>query len=349
MLKKIDQYLQNKYEKTEYPALDFQRNLWLKEKPLKGKRILDATPVFANTLLKYAAMIAAGADLTIGYSESIPYDPEIIHFLKKSGIPCRTDITEKGSFDAILDCNGVFRDLKPKYGFAELTRSGAYRFEGTADPVILVDDSRIKAIETCLGTGESFLRAMLHLGYHEIAGKKILVFGCGKVGRGVVFYAGRAGAEVIAVDDPSMVVRHVGGRLLDRANRAEVLAEMKQAWCIVSATGKRSALAEKEYLEIVRNGPQILANMGVEDEWGPSLPAERVLNRKAPLNFILPEPTLLRYIDPTMALHNHAAVELVNSESLPGIRKPSPVVEQNYWKITEENGLIAGELSAAGL
>ena len=66
-------------------------------------------------------------------------------------------------------------------------------------------------------------------------------------------------------------------------------------------------------------------------------------------NFILPEPTLLRYIDPTMALHSHAALELIQSDYLPGIRKASLSVEQEYWQIVEKHGMISDELSAAGL
>lgn len=42
----------------------------------------------------------------------------------------------------------------------------------------------------------------------------------------------------------------------------------------------------------------LLANMGVEDEWGPEIPKNRLLNEGRPLNFILPDPTQMRYIDP---------------------------------------------------
>lgn len=348
MLKQISDFLQERYQLCEYPALAYQFRKWNAEKPLTGRKLLDGTPVFANTLLKYAALIAAGADLSVGYSSNIPYDPEVIRFLEKIGIPCRTQC-KTGEFDVIMDCNGVYRDKKPKYGFVELTRSGAYRFEGIHEPVIMVDDSRIKAIETCLGTGEGFLRGMKHLGYQDISGKKIVVFGCGKVGRGVVFYAGRAGAEVYAVDDPAMVINHVGGTLVSRFDREKVLELLKNAWCIVTATGKALSLADPEFIRIINNGNQIIVNMSVEDEWGSAISPERVLNRKQPLNFILPEPTLLRYIDPTLALHSHAALELIQSEYLPGIRKASLAVEQEYWDIVEKNGMISGELSAAGL
>ncbi|MBR2438738.1 MAG: hypothetical protein IKB25_00970 [Lentisphaeria bacterium] len=349
VLDEISEFLKGRYQISEYPALHYQFEKWHAGKPFSGKKLLDGTPVFANTLLKYAALIAGGADLTIGYSENIPYDPEIIRFLESIGVKCLSELPVPGTFDVIMDCNGVYRDCKPKYGFVELTRSGAYRFAGTKEPVIMVDDSRIKAIETCLGTGEGFLRGMNHLGYADVSGKKIVVFGCGKVGRGVVFYAGRAGADVFAVDDPAMVENHIGGELVSRFEREKVLELLKNAWCVVSCTGKALALADEEYLQVLRNGDQIMVNMGVEDEWGSGIPADRVLNRKQPLNFILPEPTLLRYIDPTMALHSHAALELIQSDYLPGIRKASLSVEQEYWQIVEKHGMISGELSAAGL
>lgn len=349
ILQKITDFLQGRYLPCEYPALEYQLEKWKAEKPLQGKKLLDGTPVFANTLLKYAATIAGGAELTVGYSRAIPYDPKIIDFLQKIGIRTLDYIPDPGSFDVIMDCNGVFRDCKPHYGFVELTRSGAYRFAGTKEPVIMVDDSRIKAIETCLGTGESFLRGMQYSGFSEIKGKNVVIFGCGKVGRGVVFYAGQAGANAVAVDDPEMVEKHVGGQLVNRFEKKKVLELLKNAWCVVSCTGKALALADEEYLEILRNGRQIMVNMGVEDEWGPTIPPSRVLNKKQPLNFILPEPTLLRYIDPTMALHNHAALELIQSEYRPGIRKASLAIEQEYWNIVEQRGIISGELAAAGL
>lgn len=66
------------------------------------------------------------------------------------------------------------------------------------------------------------------------------------------------------------------------------------------------------------NGPALIANMGVEDEFGPEVPAERVLNAKSPLNFVLEEPTHLKYIDPTMALDNYGALEVLGGALLRG-------------------------------
>ena len=344
----IEKFLNSRYAVYEYPALAYQFELWSKTSPLAGIKVLDGTPVFGNTLLKYMNLLAAGADLTVGYCDSIPYDPKIIDFLQSIGVECVYNCDIPGKFDLILDCNAVYRDLQPRYGFVELTRSGAYHFAGSVLPVINVDDSRIKAIETCLGTGESFLRAMEFLG-HKVAGKNIVVMGCGKVGRGVVFYAGRAGAKVVAVDDPAVVEKCVNGTLVSRFDRKLVMEHLRQAWCVVSSTGKADALADNDYIKILLEGKQIMVNMGVEDEWGKGIPLERMLNDKQPLNFILAEPTLLRYIDPTMALHNQAAAELLKKTYSGGLNKIDRTVHDGYWKIVESKGIIAEELAAAGL
>lgn len=344
----IKQFLHNRYQICEYPALNYQFELWHCSRPLAGVRVLDGTPVFANTLLKYINLLAAGAELSVAYSDGMPYDKTVVDFLQTIGVECVYNCSASGYFDCIIDCNAVYRDLKPRYGFAELTRSGAYHFAGTASTVINVDDSRIKAIETCLGTGESFLRAMEHLGYC-VQDKNIVVFGCGKVGRGVVFYAGRAGADVVAVDDPAMVEKCINGTLISRFDREGVKNALRNAWCVVCCTGQANALADDEYIKILLEGNQIMVNMGVEDEWGAAIPPERMLNNKQPLNFILPEPTLARYIDPTMALHNQAALELLSGKYLPGIQRIDSVAHDEYWQIVEQKGIISEELAAAGL
>ena len=348
VIEAIRSFLNGRYSVQEYPALQYQFERWSQEKPLLGKKILDGTPVFANTMLKYINLLAAGAELTVGYSDSIPYDPAVIDFLQSIGVDCSWNCTDVERFDVILDCNGVYRDLRPRYGFTELTRSGSYRFAGRSDAVVNVDDSRIKAIETCLGTGEGFLRAMNHLNY-QVSGKKIAVLGCGKVGRGVVFYAGRAGAKVTGVDDPALVKNLVGGDFISRFERAKVLQLLLDADIIVTATGQALALADDDFINIILQSSKLVVNMGVEDEFGPAVPADRVLNAKQPLNFILNEPTLLRYIDPTMALHSHGALELIQSEYKGGLRRPDKAIHDEYWQIVEKNGLIAEELAAAGL
>ena len=141
----------------------------------------------------------------------------------------------------------------------------------------------------------------------------------------------------------------VGGDLVSRFERAKVLQLLLDADIVVTATGQALALADDDFINIILQSRKLVVNMGVEDEFGPALPAERVLNSKQPLNFILDEPTLLRYIDPTMALHSHGALELIQSEYKGGLRRPDKAIHDEYWQIVEKNGLIAEELAAAGL
>ena len=65
-LKPIEELLRHTYQESEYPALKEQMQHWSKKSPLDGMQLLDATPVYRNTLLKYLALIAAGAQLS-GY------------------------------------------------------------------------------------------------------------------------------------------------------------------------------------------------------------------------------------------------------------------------------------------
>ena len=343
----ILEYSRPVYRPEEYPALGFQLAEWRDSRPLAGVRILDGTPLFANTLLKYAALLAAGAELTAATHDAIPRDPAMIPLLERWGIP-HVHNARSGDFDCILDCGGVHARLSPRFGFVELTRSGYYHYCGAAKPVILVDDSRIKAIETCLGTGEGFLRAMKQLGYTDFKNRRVLIFGFGKVGRGIAFYARREGAVVSAVDEPGAAVP-AGVTLISRYDRDAVLDAVRSAWCVVTATGISNAMQGNGAAEELLHGNQLVAAMGVENEWGDSLPPERILNRNVPLNFLLTEPTRLRYIDPTMALSNAAALELVRGGLSAGLQKIAPEVEHCYWRIVERNGLIADELKESGL
>ena len=60
MFDKIYNYLKDFYVPAERPALEFQIEQFSKSDELRGKKILDATPVFRNTLNKYLPLLAAG-------------------------------------------------------------------------------------------------------------------------------------------------------------------------------------------------------------------------------------------------------------------------------------------------
>ncbi|MBQ3777169.1 MAG: adenosylhomocysteinase, partial [Fibrobacter sp.] len=90
----------------------------------------------------------------------------------------------------------------------------------------------------------------------------------------------------------------------------------------------------------------VLANMGVEDEYGAEIPAEKVLNAKGPLNFILEEPTHLKYIDTSLALHAALAERLVQEATTlgDGLHFPPQEIEQRLLAIAIQNGVIGPEI-----
>lgn len=344
MLNNIREYLSDFYTASERPALEYQLADFASRKIFAGKKILDATPVFRNTLNKYLPLLAAGADLTVGYGGGVPYDAKIISRLSSFGIKTVLNGSSKEKFDFILDCAGANCNIETKYGVSELTRSGFYHYEKTDRKVFLADSSRIKMIETALGTGDGFMRAMQKLGYGDLNGKNIIIFGCGKVGYGVAMYCREYGAEVYAVDDWNKCRKYSGFHCIDRFDKRKIDTLTDDAYCVVSATGIKDALTETLDLQKVAASDAIIANIGIEDEFGEALAAERVLNNKQPLNFILDEPTHLKFIDPTMALHNAGAEILLHDKNNEKFIVPDEKIDNFYLNIVRRDGIINNEL-----
>ena len=169
------------YRQEEFPVLLHQYKTWSESRPLEGCRIIDASPVFRNTCAKYASLLAAGAELTVAVSPVMPYDPETAVLLGQYGIP-------------------VVEAERAGGPYVELTRSGAERYAACTQPVWMVDAGKIKQIETCLGTGESFFRALESLGIKNEQGQTLVVIGHGKVGRGIALHALRRKLNVIVAD-----------------------------------------------------------------------------------------------------------------------------------------------------
>lgn len=333
----FDEIVNDAYEKREYPALSAFFCEWSGTRPFRALRVLVATPVFRNTLLEYRALIAGGADLVVGVAGGMPCDPGIVKVLRGNGIPViglqealemEARCAESGdcAFDLILDCAGQFSACHPRFGFVELTRSGVQFYEKCEHPVYVADSGVVKRIETCLGTGEGYVRALAQLGYDfcldsgtdgaPSGGKKFIVFGSGKVGQGIVLQLLRSGADVHVVTDCSRGANpflDANGVPVTDCNDLDAVASLvRGADFVVTATGVKGALDRPQVVKALLASGAVLANMGVEDEYGPNVPASRVLAEKKPLNFILEEPTHLKYIDASLALHAALGEQLVN-------------------------------------
>ena len=397
------------YEKREYPALDALQSEWAETRPFEGLRVLVATPIYRNTMTQYRALVAGGATILVGFSGM--NDGEIVEFLKDWGVPVVTpaemlEAEARGEFvDLVLDCAGPFAALHPKIGFVELTRSGVQYYKDAKKPVFVADSGIVKRIETSLGTGDGYFRALEKLGFGVFDEKtpnagfesrRLLVFGSGKVGSGIALQGVRRGCDVTVVTDLkrvpsepsaqsedaknasnaekstnlmpagdfSAVLLQNGVDVVDCHDYAAVASLIEKADFVVTATGVAGALNAPELQKSLLSTSAVLANMGVEDEYGGAIPAERVLNAKGPLNFILEEPTHLKYIDTSLALHAALAELLVQeaksqsagwpaapetgdvatSAGTVGLRFPPQELEQRLLSIAIQNGDIGPEI-----
>ena len=126
---------------------------------------------------------------------------------------------------------------------------------------------------------------------------------------------------------------------------------MRRADIVVTATGVRGALAGRLDRKLLAGSRALIANMGVEDEFGELVSRARVLNGKAPLNFTLEEPTHLKYIDTSLALHAALGERLLKdwSEAGGGVpfrgpHDPPAELEQHLLMTTIQNGAIGQEV-----
>jgi adenosylhomocysteinase len=379
----LSSVLDEVYEKNEYPALVALQSEWSQTRPFEGLRVLVATPIYRNTMTQYRALVAGGAELLVGLSGM--NDPDVVDFMGEWGVSVVTpaemlEAESRGEFvDLVLDCAGPFAGLHPKIGFVELTRSGVQYYKDAKKPVFVADSGIVKRIETSLGTGDGYFRALEKLGFGgNFEGKKLLVFGSGKVGSGIALQGVRRGCDVTVVTDLkrapseppaqsenaknasnaeksanlmpagdfSAVLLQNGVDVVDCHDYAAVATLIEKADFVVTATGVAGALNAPELQKSLLSTKAVLANMGVEDEYGEGVPAERVLNDKGPLNFILEEPTHLKYIDTSLALHAALAERLVQEAATlgDGLHFPPQEIEQRLLTIAIQNGVIGPEI-----
>lgn len=358
----FDEIINEYYEPREYPALALLSDLWVRKRPFEGLKVLVGTPIYRNTLLQYRTLMAGGAEVFVGHSTVMPCNEKVVSYLKEVGVTVvEADDVKNGvvadDFDLILDCAGQFSFCHPRKGFVELTRSGVQFFENSEYPVYVADSGIVKRIETTLGTGDGYFRALEQLNRGDVENKKLVVFGSGKVGCGIALQGVRRGMSVVTVTDTknsnsstdfSRVLENNDVTIIDYLDEKAMLEAVGNCDYMVTATGLKGALTLPVVQLLQSNSRIICANMGVEDEYGTLIPKFRVLNKKAPLNFVLEEPTHLKYIDASLALHaalgERLLEELGRGESFKGPRDPAADIEQRLLVTTIQNGEIGPEV-----
>ena len=161
-------------------------------------------------------------------------------------------------------------------------------------------------------------------------------------------YAVANGAKatvVTKIESVTEKVRKLATEIVDCDDIPSVAYAIRDAYAVVTATGIAGALSHPFLVKELFHSHALLANMGVEDEYGEAMPAERVLLNKQTLNFILEEPTHLKYIDATMGLHNEGINYLLSHPSEKGLIEPPTELEDRLLQVTRNYGCIGNEIS----
>ena len=297
-----------------FPLIKQQMEEFSSSKPYEGLKIFHNIPLTMCTVLKVETLLKAGADVTVSAINAVPADPKAIDILRRAGVCLDLEKKLDKEYDIYLDCCAELVNAKPpKLGTIELTQTGTQIYNKTnlPYPVISVDDSYLKNLETT-GTGYACVNALKELVKPDLSDEKFVVFGYGKVGQGIVNALKKFTQNITVVD----LKRIEGICSLSIEEHDAILAALKEAFCVITATGRPgciSAYFEKEDL-----AGAVLANMGAEDEFGWKFSNKDVLCDKRPINFSISEPTPLEYLDPIFFAHNKAMDFLVSKKASKG-------------------------------
>ena len=306
----FEKYTSKYFRHNEAPCLTNQIAAFKSSRPFEGKRILDATPIFFNTLLKYEAIIAGGGHLEV-FCNNKAFDYRVIGILQQHGIPVHTNTENIGEFDLVFDCGAELKKVQSRFlDVVELTASGVTKYRSSFQNVVSVDNSRLKEHETRYGTANGLIRALEKLNLFFNDGKETrnaIVFGYGKVGQGICHELERNNHQVFVVEKPGKSVKEFPCYYTDQ--KEIIFNAIMDSNLVISAVGTYNAVGEMFYScrELFPDNVRFI-NMGYEQEF---VGWENAENNGYPLNFILEEPTLTRFIDPVMALSNASGVRLL--------------------------------------
>jgi len=291
----------------------------------KGLKVVHNLPLTAPTIYKIESLRQLGVDITVTCPTTTMPDAKVLSWLYKRGVTTRLSHRRLADdVDIVMDSGGeLINYLTPRIGSIEVTGSGAGRYRNTAlnYPVMSIDDSAVKQLESCLGAGEAFIRAFSQLVGQSIQTDQLFViFGFGKVGQGIVRALSALTPHIVIVDDNPDVVanyKHLPYTLLHTCEVEKIEQAAASAHAVVTATGQENILSGRYDLRAFRQAH--LANMGASDEFGSDFDKNQVLAGKQPINMALDEPTKLRYLDPVFYAQNHAISLLMNQQYSPGV------------------------------
>lgn len=301
---------------------------------LNSYQVVNNTPLTISAIVKMMPFIENGFRLRTSTPVFLGRDPEAIRLITELGYDFDKDKDRCEGADILLDCCAELKNIKSAKAISELTRTGVSIYEkaATSCPILSVDDSRLKALETFYGTSDGFIRAYKEFVSPEVKGKRFLLFGFGKVGKGILRGLLEEGATCTIVDVSDIALKSSFGSEAKRLLSSEIRSIaplLRDHDVLVTATGRENFLSETPWAgEIISSGIKLM-NMGAADEFGPLFGEKDVVNGKNPINFQLKRPTLLKYLDPIFYAHNSVVSLLHDGELKPGLQALPRVLDNN--------------------
>jgi adenosylhomocysteinase len=327
------------YKKIEMPFLSEFRENVARTRPYRGLKILHNIPLTVEAVLKIETLLQGGADVTASCITLLPPRQDAVDILKAANVEIQIEHNFKSDYDFHLDCCGELILIPPKKGAVELTQTGGelYKKSPLTYPVISVDDSPLKLLETLFGTGDGFIRALALSTYQGFHDKKFMIFGYGKVGRGIVQSLIKFTDKIVVIDVNHLAMKSAmarGIKYIDSHSREKIKEELKGTDFVVTATGIKNLLSDFYHFTKQDFNQAILSNMGADDEYGHNFSIDDVLFEKKPLNFSTSQPTTMKYLDPVLYAHN-ISIDLILSQKIqPGYHAfPEKMARDilNHW------------------
>src|SRR5271157_3051134 len=225
--------LRIEWAEQEMPVLRIITQRFVKEKPLKGMRVVACLHVTTETASLMETLKAGGADIALCASNPLSTQDDVAASLvKHSGISVfsikgedtktyyrhikdalalKPHITMDDGADVVSTLHKDAKDLlKGVIGGTEETTTGVIRLKSMAKdgalhyPIVAVNNSHTKhQFDNRYGTGQSTMDGIIRATNRLIAGSVFVVAGYGWCGRGVAMRAKGHGARVIITEiDP---------------------------------------------------------------------------------------------------------------------------------------------------
>ena len=180
-----------------------------------------------------------------------------------------------------------------------------------------------------------FLRAFEEITNEDATNKSFMIFGYGKVGKGIAHYLKRKTNLIIVIEKEKANIesaKNAGFECYSSENKVIIEELASKMFGIVTATGINNAISDT--YDCTKFKAKYFANMGGEDEFGYSFKTEDIMCQKRPINFFVEKPTLMRYLDPVFYAHNLGIDILLYSNLSNGLHAfPSFISEEvvNEW------------------